>query len=75
MVLDLIVKHTDDGYTAEVPSITGCECWAHDEDTVINKILELTSFYLNIDIKNIKIDKARGTKHKQIFKLVFNKSV
>ncbi|PJA97761.1 MAG: hypothetical protein CO128_10875 [Ignavibacteriales bacterium CG_4_9_14_3_um_filter_30_11] len=74
MVLDLIVKFTNDGYTAEVPSITGCECWAHDEDTVINKILELSAFYLNIDVKKIKIDKAMGTKHKQIFKLVFNKS-
>jgi len=74
MVLDLIVKHTEDGYTAEVPSINGCECWAHDEDTVISKILELASFYLNINIKNIKIDKARGSKQKQIFKLVFNKS-
>ncbi len=74
MVLDLIVKHTDDGFTAEVPSINGCECWAHDEDTVITKILDLTSFYLNIDSKKIKLDKARGTKHKQIYKLVFDKN-
>jgi len=74
MILDLIVKCTDDGYTAEVPSISGCECWAHDEDTVINKILDLSSFYLNIDSKKIKLDKARGTKQKQIYKLVFDKS-
>lgn len=74
MVLDLIVKFTDDGYTAEVPSINGCECWAHDEDTAINKILDLSSFYLNVDVKKIKVDKARGNKHKQIFKLVFDKN-
>ena len=74
MVLDLIVKHTDDGYTAEVPSINGCECWAHDEETVIVKILDLTSFYLNIDVKKIKLDKARGTHQKQIYKLIFDKS-
>ncbi|HED38254.1 MAG TPA: hypothetical protein ENI76_08430 [Ignavibacteria bacterium] len=74
MVLDLIVKYTDDGYTAEVPSINGCECWAHDEDTVITKILDLASFYLNVDPKKIKLDMAHGTKQKQIYKLVFNKS-
>jgi len=74
MILDLIVKYTDDGYTAEVPSINGCECWAHDEDTVMSKILDLSAFYLNIDVKKIKLDKVRGSKQKQIFKLVFNKS-
>jgi len=73
MVLDLIVKNTDDGYTAEVPSINGCECWAHDEETVIDKILELASFYLNVEPKKIKLDKARGTNKKQIYKLVFDK--
>lgn len=73
MVLDLIVKYTDDGYTAEVPSLNGCECWAHDEETVLAKILDLTSFYLNIDVKKIKLDMVRGTKQKQIYKLVFDK--
>jgi predicted RNase H-like HicB family nuclease len=32
MVIDLIITKTNDGYTAEVPSIKGCESWAHDED-------------------------------------------
>ena len=48
MVLDIVIKKTDDGFTAEVPSLKGCECWAHDEDTVMNKIIDLVSYYLKI---------------------------
>ncbi|MBN1301384.1 MAG: hypothetical protein JW995_09220 [Melioribacteraceae bacterium] len=74
MVLDLIVKDTGDGYTAEIPSINGCESWAHEEETAINNVVELLRYYLNLpgDLKII-IDKARGTSKKQIFKLVFDK--
>ncbi len=74
MVLDLVIKKTDDGFTAEVPSLKGCECWAHDEDTVMNKIIDLAAYYLKIDNKEkFKIDKARGSKNKTVYKLVFNK--
>ncbi len=74
MVLDLVIKKTDDGFTAEVPSLKGCECWAHDEDTVMNKIIDLVAYYLKIDNKEkFKIDKARGSKDKTVYKLVFNK--
>lgn len=73
MVIDLIVTKTNDGYTAEVPSLKGCESWAHDEETVIEKIVEMTSFYLHIDIKVIKLDKARREENKTIYKLIFHK--
>ncbi len=73
MVIDLIVTKTNDGYTAEVPSLKGCESWAHDEDTVITKILELSSFYLQIPVKEIKLDKARKENNSIIYKLIFNK--
>lgn len=74
MILDLIIKKTDDGFTAEIPSLKGCECWAHDEQTVINKIIELAAYYLKINSKEkFKIDKARGSKSKTVYKLVFNK--
>ncbi len=76
MVLDLIVVKTDDGFTGEIPSISGCECWAHKEDEVIEKSLELLRFYNNLDDEvEIKVDKARGTKTKTIYKLVFNKDL
>jgi len=75
MVLDLIVVKTNDGYTAEVPSLSGCESWAHEEDAVLFKITELTGFYLKVDPKNIKIDRARRKDNKTIYKLVFNKVV
>ncbi len=75
MVLDIVVKKTDDGYTAEIPGIKGCESWAHDEDTVMDKIIELAAYYLKIDSKDkFKIDKARSDKNKTIYKLVFHKS-
>lgn len=71
MILDVIVNKTDDGFTAEIPSLKGCESWAHDEDTVLNKILEAASFYLKIDSsKKLKLDKARVIKNKSIYKLV-----
>jgi len=75
MILDVIVNKTNDGYTAEVPSIHGCESWAHDEDTVLSKILELAAFYLKTDIKKFKLDKARRIKSQSIYKLIFNKIV
>ncbi len=73
MILDLIINNTDDGYTAEIPSLKGCESWAHDEDTVMNKVLEMAAFYLKTDVKKFKVDRARKIKNKIIYKLVFNK--
>ena len=76
MVLDLIVIKTDDGFTLEIPSIKGCESWAHEESEVIDKALEMLRFYNNLQEDNeIKIDKARGSKNKTIYKLVFDKVV
>jgi predicted RNase H-like HicB family nuclease len=74
MILDIIVKKTDDGFTAEIPSLKGCESWSHDEESVLEKILEVASFYLKIDsIKMLKLDKARVSKNKSVYKLVVNK--
>ena len=73
MVIDLIITKTNDGYTAEVPSLKGCESWAYDEETIIEKIFEMTSFYLHIDVKEIKLDKARKEENKTIYKLIFHK--
>lgn len=74
MILDVIVKKTDDGFTAEIPSLKGCESWAHNEDSVLEKILDLASFYLRIDSsKKLKLDKARVAKNKSIYKLVIDK--
>ena len=76
MVLDLLVTKTDDGVTAEIPSISGCECWAHEEEEAIEKSLELLRFYNNLsDEIEIKVDKARGNKTKTIYKLVFDKDL
>ena len=76
MVLDLVVTKSDDGVTAEIPSLAGCETWAHKEDEAIEKSIELLRFYVNLNKKTkIKIDKARGTKTKTIYKLVFNKNL
>lgn len=73
MVLDIVVEKSDDGFTAEVPSLRGCECWAHDEDTAIDKIVDLASYYLKTDRKKFKVDKARGSKNKIVYKLIFDK--
>jgi hypothetical protein len=74
MILDIHINKTDDGFTAEIPSLKGCECWAHDEDTVIKKIIDLAAYYLKINsTEKFKVDKARGSKNRTIYKLVFNK--
>lgn len=74
MVLDLIVVKTDDGFTAEVPSLKGCESWAHEEEEVIDKSLELVNYYLNMpEDAEIKVDKARRNKNRTVYKLVFEK--
>ena len=74
MILDVVVTKTGDGFTAEIPSIKGCESWAHDEDTVLSKILELAAYYLKTDVKKFKLDKARKIKDRSVYKLVFYKS-
>jgi hypothetical protein len=73
MVLDIVLEKSDDGCTAEVPSLKGCECWAHDEDTAIDKVVDLASYYLKTDKKEFKLDRARSSRNKIIYKLVFNK--
>lgn len=74
MVLDLLVHKTDDGYDAEVPSVKGCESWAHTEDEVIAKITELIYFYLRLpSSKKIIIDKARRQADTSIYKIIFDK--
>ncbi len=74
MVLDLVIDNSGDGYSANIPSIKGCECWSHNEDEAISKSLELLSFYLSLpEDQEIIVDKARTTSHKTIYKLVFDK--
>ncbi|MBU0560039.1 MAG: hypothetical protein KJ799_15215 [Bacteroidetes bacterium] len=74
MVIDLIVHVTDDGYTAEIPSLKGCETWAHTEDDSIEKAIELLKYYIGLpDESKIIVDRARKGKTKTVYKLVFDK--
>jgi predicted RNase H-like HicB family nuclease len=73
MVLTMIVTKTDDGYTGEVPSLKGCESWAHEEDDAIDKTLDLVAFYLKLPLAHFAMDKLRKEKNKTFYKIVFNK--
>ncbi len=73
MVLTLIVTKTDDGFTGEVPSLKGCESWAHEEDVAIDKTLDLVAFYLKLPVAHFAMDKLRKEKNKTFYKIVFNK--
>ena len=75
MVLDVILIKTDDGFTAEIPSLSGCECWAHEEDVALEKIIELASYYLKVELKKFKLDRARRNNSQTIYKLVFDKVI
>ncbi|MBI5661115.1 MAG: hypothetical protein HZC46_03110 [Ignavibacterium album] len=74
MVVDIIIKKAIDGYSAEIPSIKGCESWAHDEETALDKIIELASFYLKLSKDKFKIDRARREEDIVIYKLIFHKT-
>ena len=74
MVIDLVVVLEEDGFSAEVPSLKGCESWAHSEDEAITNAVELTRFYANIDSDiEIKVDLARRSKKRKVYKLIFDK--
>ncbi|RJP74273.1 MAG: hypothetical protein C4539_00515 [Ignavibacteriales bacterium] len=73
MVLTMIVTKTDDGFTGEVPSLKGCESWAHEEDVAIDKTLDLVAFYLKLPVAHFAMDKLRKEKNKTFYKIVFNK--
>lgn len=74
MVLDLHVTRTDDGFTAEVPSIKGCESWAHKEDEAIDKTIQLLKFYIQSSPdKKIIVDRARREQALTVYKLIFDK--
>ncbi len=74
MVIDLVVVIEEDGFSAEVPSLKGCESWAHTEDEAIINAIELTRFYANIDSNiEMKVDLARRSKTKKVYKLIFDK--
>jgi len=74
LVLDLNVIQTDDGFTAEVPSIKGCESWAHSEEEAINKTIELLKYYLQSSSnQKMIIDRARKEHPLTVYKLVFDK--
>ncbi len=74
MVLDLIVKNTGDGFTAEVPSINGCESWAHHEEEAITNAVDLLRYYSNIpEDTEILVDRARKKGNTIVYKLIFNK--
>ena len=74
MVIDLVVTFEEDGFSAEVPSLKGCESWAHSEDEAITNAVELTRFYASIDDEiEIKVDLARRSKRKKVYKLIFHK--
>ena len=73
MILDVIVKKSTDGFTAEIPSGKGVESVAHDEETALQKIVELASFYLKTKTEKFKLDKSRVHLNTSVYKLVFNK--
>jgi len=74
VILDLIVTDTCDGFTADIPSIQGCEGWAHEEEEAIKKVIDLLSYYVSLDSETeIKIDKARKTKNQSVYKIIFEK--
>jgi len=74
VIIDLIITSTDDGFNADVPSINGFDCWSADEDELIQKSLELVSFYLTLsEEQTITVDRVRREGKKTTYKLIFEK--
>lgn len=73
MILDLVVEKGIDGFSAVVPSLEGCESWAHDEDTALEKITEMVAYYLGVkNLKKIKLDLARKEEDSKIYKIIIS---
>lgn len=71
MVINLIVERTDDGFVATIPGEINQETWAHTEEEVIEKSIDIVRYFLKIeDSKKINIDKARGDSIKTIYKII-----
>jgi predicted RNase H-like HicB family nuclease len=74
VVLDLNVLVDEDGFTSVIPSIKGCESWASSEEDAIINAVELLRFYLDLPADTeIIVDKARRSKKKVTYKLIFYK--
>ncbi len=56
----MFVKKEADGYNAVVPSIKGCECWAPDEYTAVDEIIEILRYYLKLK-PSISVSPERGS--------------
>lgn len=70
----MLVTKTDDGFTAEVPSLTECETWAPSEDEVVDKIVELARYYLKLrSSQPLHADKIYDNFIQKKYKLVFTK--
>lgn len=74
MILDIIIEKTNDGFNADVPSLQDCDSWAHTEEEAIKNIVERVSYFLMIEPKLFKLDKARIEGSKIIYKLVIDKN-
>jgi hypothetical protein len=76
MILDVIVHKTDDGFTAEITSLKGCETWNAEEDIVIREIILLAKYYLNLSAESIvKVDKASTKDNRTNYKLIIDKNL
>ncbi len=73
MTLNMIVTKTLDGFTAEVPSLKGCESWGPDEDTAIDKTLDLVAYYAKLPQAHFAIELVRNVNGKKTYKIIFNK--
>lgn len=57
MMLPMEITNDGDGFTAVIPSIAGCESWAHTEEEALEKIKELAIYYMKLPAgKKIKTD-------------------
>lgn len=74
MILDIHVYRSDDGFTAEIPSLKGCEKWNHSEDELLVEIVDLAKYYLKLtDETKVKIDKSSVRNNLSIYKMIFDK--
>ncbi len=75
MILTILVAKTDDGFEAHVPTIKGCDTWAHTEEEVMEKITETISYYLKLPAETrFKLDKTKDDFVNKTYKLGFEKA-
>lgn len=70
MVIDFLIEKSFDGYNSKIPIFPECDFWTKTEDEAIQRAIDYIHENKKVDIKKIKIDRARIEGDNIIYKII-----